>query len=135
MRTRSTGVISFSTVRMGFTFSVDPIHALAAPIRPPRLRNSSVSIANHIFSSRRASAAAAATCPASPPAAAAFAAARTRKPRPPAAVVESTTSTRSPPAPSRSSFSLAWRAASGVPDRPPEMWIETTSRPSAKSGS
>ena len=57
------------------------------------------------------------------------------KPSPPAAVVESITRMRSPPMPSRSSDSLAWRAASGVPDSPPEMWIETISRPSASSGS
>ena len=50
-------------------------------------------------------------------------------------MVESTTSMRSPPLPSRLSASLAWRAASGVPDRPPEMWTETTSPPSASSGS
>ena len=42
---------------------------------------------------------------------------------------------RSPPPPSRSRASFAWRAASGVPDRPPEMWIDTTSPPSAISGS
>ena len=57
------------------------------------------------------------------------------KPRPPAAVVESTTSIRSPPLPSRVSASFACRAASGVPDSPPEMWTETTSPPSASSGS
>ena len=57
------------------------------------------------------------------------------KPSPPAAVVESTTSMRSPPLPSRSSASLAWRAASGVPERPPEMWTDTISLPSASSGS
>ena len=47
MRTRSTGVISFWTVRIGLTRSVEPIQALAAPMRPPRRRNSSVSMANH----------------------------------------------------------------------------------------
>ena len=57
------------------------------------------------------------------------------KPSPPAAVVESTTSMRSPPLPSRVSASLAWRAASGVPERPPEMCTDTTSPPSASSGS
>jgi hypothetical protein len=39
---------------MGFTFRVDPIHALAAPMRPLRFRNSRVSTANQIFSSARA---------------------------------------------------------------------------------
>jgi hypothetical protein len=135
VRTRSTGVISFSTVRIGLTFSVEPIHALAAPMRPPRRRNSSVSIANHSFSSLRAAATCAATCLASLPSRAALAAASTMKPSPPAAVVESITWMRSPPPPSRSSDSLAWRAASGVPDRPPEMCTETISRPSASSGS
>jgi hypothetical protein len=50
-------------------------------------------------------------------------------------VVESTTSIRSPPLPSRVSVSLAWRAASGVPDSPPEMCTDTTSLPAASSGS
>ena len=54
VRTRSTGVISFSTVRIGFTRRVEPIQALAAPMRPPRLRNSSVSIPNQSRSSLRA---------------------------------------------------------------------------------
>jgi hypothetical protein len=135
VRTRSTGVISFSTVRIGFTRSVEPIQALAAPIRPPRFRNSSVSMANQSRSSLRASATCAATSLAEAPSRAAFAAASTMKPSPPAAVVESTTSMRSPPLPSRVSASFAWRAASGVPDRPPEMWTETTSPPPARSGS
>ena len=107
VRTRSTGVISFSTVRIGFTRSVEPIHALAAPMRPPRLRNSSVSIANQSRSSLRASATCLATSFALAPSRAAFAAASTMKPSPPAAVVESTTSMRSPPLPSRLSASLA----------------------------
>ena len=50
-------------------------------------------------------------------------------------MVESTTSMSSPPLPSRLSASLAWRAASGVPDSPPEIWTETTSPPSSSSGS
>ena len=54
MRTRSTGTSSLSTVRIGLIFSVEPIQALAAPIRPPRRRNSSVSTANHILNSARA---------------------------------------------------------------------------------
>ena len=45
VRTRSRGCISPSIVRIGLTFSVAPIHARAAPIRPPRRRNSSVSTA------------------------------------------------------------------------------------------
>ena len=135
VRTRSTGVISFSTVRIGFTRRVEPIHALAAPMRPPRLRNSSVSIANQSRSSLRASATCSAASFALAPSRAAFAAASTMKPSPPAAVVESTTSMRSPPLPSRVSASLAWRAASGVPERPPEMCTDTTSPPSARSGS
>jgi hypothetical protein len=43
---------------------------------------------------------------------------------------ESTTSTVAP-----SICSAAWRAASTVPEIPPEMWIETMSRPCAASGS
>ena len=54
VRTRSIGVISDSTVRIGLIFSAEPSHALAPAIRPPRRRYSSVSTANHIFSSRRA---------------------------------------------------------------------------------
>jgi hypothetical protein len=135
VRTRSTGVISFSTVRIGFTRSVEPIQALAAPIRPPRLRNSSVSIANQSRSSLRASATCSTTSLALAPSRAAFAAASTMKPSPPAAVVESNTSMRSPPLSSRVSVSLAWRAASVVPDRPPEMCTDTTSRPASSSGS
>ena len=104
-------------------------------MRPLRLRNSSVSIANHIFSSSRACFAAATTLAASAPRAALRAAASTTMPRPPAAVDESITCTRSPPLPSRSRASRAWRADSWVPDSPPEMWIDTTSRPSARSGS
>ena len=52
-------------------------------MRPPRLRNSSVSIANHIFSSRRASATRSATSEALAPSDTAFAAARAIRPRPP----------------------------------------------------
>ena len=55
-------------------------------------------------------------------------------PRPPQAVAESITVTRSSPVFS-SNAALACRALSYVPDIPPAMWIETTSRPSATSGS
>ena len=83
MRTRSTGTISLSTVRIGLIFSVEPIQALAAPIRPPRWRNSSVSTANHILSSARAASMLASTASRSPPSSAALAAARTIRPVPP----------------------------------------------------
>ena len=36
MRTRSTGVISYSSERIGLIFSVPPSHACALPMRPPR---------------------------------------------------------------------------------------------------
>ena len=49
VRTRSTGVISRLIVRIGLIFSAPPSHACAVPMRPPRLRNSSVSTANQIF--------------------------------------------------------------------------------------
>ena len=55
VRTRSIGVISDSTVRIGLIFSAEPSQAWAPAIRPPRRRYSSVSIANHIFSCARAS--------------------------------------------------------------------------------
>ena len=55
VRTRSTGVISSSRVRIGLIFSVEPSKAWAAPIRPPLRRYSSVSIANQILSASRAS--------------------------------------------------------------------------------
>jgi hypothetical protein len=42
-RTRFRGTTSRSIVRIGFTFSSCPAHALARPMRPPRRRNSSVS--------------------------------------------------------------------------------------------
>ena len=48
VRTRSTGVISLRSVRIGLTFSAEPSQACAAPMRPPRRRNSSVSTANQI---------------------------------------------------------------------------------------
>src|SRR3954452_23736200 len=62
---------------MGLIFSVEPSHADAAPMRPLRLRNSSVSIANHIFRAARASCTAFATSSRAAPRAAA------RAPRPP----------------------------------------------------
>ena len=48
VRTRSIGVISRSTVRIGLIFSAVPTHACAAPIRPPRRRYSSVSTQNQM---------------------------------------------------------------------------------------
>ena len=63
VRTRSTGCISPSIVRIGLTFSVAPIHARAAPIRPPRRRYSSVSTMTMILRFSRI-ARAAATAPA-----------------------------------------------------------------------
>ena len=48
MRTRSTGLISPSTVRIGLIFSAPPTHACAPPTRPPRRRYSSVSRQNQI---------------------------------------------------------------------------------------
>ena len=135
VRTRSTGVISFWTVRIGFTRSVEPIQALAAPIRPPRRRNSSVSIANQSRSSplrlaearddlggRRAR----------------RGAARGREDH----QAEAPGGGRGvehvhPLAPLALAVerSAARRADSGVPDRPPEMCTDTTSPPSARSGS
>ena len=49
VRTRSIGVISLSSVRIGLILSAVPSQADAAPIRPPRRRYSSVSTANHIL--------------------------------------------------------------------------------------
>ena len=119
VRTRSIGVISCSSVRIGLIFSVEPIHALAAPIRPLRFRNSSVSTANHILSEPRSSSARAATASASSAALSQpCAAPRTIRPMPPAELCELTTRTRSPPLPSFSSRSAAWRAESHVPGDP-----------------
>ena len=53
VRTRSTGVISSSSVRIGLICSAEPSQACAEPIRPPLRRYSSVSIENHIFSDSR----------------------------------------------------------------------------------
>src|SRR3954470_19270886 len=54
-------MISDSSERIGLIFSAAPSIACALPIRPPRCRESSVSIANQIFSPARASRAAGAT--------------------------------------------------------------------------
>ena len=116
VRTRSTGVISDSTVRIGLIFSAEPSHACAPAIRPPRRRYSSVSIANHSFSSARARRARSATAAASAPSRAAAAAASTTSPWPPQALAESITWTRSARAPS---CSRACSAARTVPDMPP----------------
>ena len=56
-------------------------------------------------------------------------------PWPPQAERLSQTVIRSPPLPSSTSCSRAWVAEPTVPEIPPEMWIETMSRPSASSGS
>ena len=53
-------------------------------------------------------------------------------PSAPQASFESMTSIR---APEPASSAAACRAASTVPEIPPEMWIETMSRPSRTSGS
>ncbi len=118
MRTRSTGVIWDSTVRIGLIFSVEPSQARAAPTRPPRRRNSMVSIANHIFSPSRASCVHARTSSPDLPARAAAAAASTQKASPPQALAESMTKMRSPPLPSSSSRCLACMADSNVPESP-----------------
>ena len=135
MRTRSIGVIWDSTVRIGLIFSVEPSQARAAPTRPPRRRNSIVSIANHIFRCSRASLhSARASTPESPRRAAA-AATMAMNPSPPQAVAESMMKMRSPPLPSSSRRCLACEADSHVPDRPAARCTETISRPSASSGS
>ena len=137
VRTRSTGVISSSRVRIGLIFSAEPIQARAPPIRPPRRRYSRVSIANHIFSSSRASLGAPRARPRRPAPAAAAAGrgqhAEAHGRRQP--VRQSKTWIRSPPLPSSISRWRACTAASKVPEIPAEMWIETMSRPSSSSGS
>ena len=60
--------------------------------------------------------------------------ASTINPSPPHVVPESITSTLRPGCPAAIS-SAAWRADSAVPEMPPAMWTDTTSRPSATSGS
>ncbi len=136
MRTRSTGVISSSRVRIGLIFSAEPIQALAPPIRPPRRRYSRVSIANHIFSSSRVCWARASAASASlPPAAAAAAAERAEAHptggRPRVEEVDALAAL----ALVDQLRSRAWPAASKVPEIPAEMWIEAISRPSSSSGS
>jgi hypothetical protein len=111
VRTRSTGVISDSRVRIGLILSVDPTHARAAPTLPPRRRNSNVSTQNHIFSAARVAWARRTTPSTSTSSRAATAAARTTQPNPPQAVAESRTSMR-PGLPSSSSAALAARADS-----------------------
>jgi hypothetical protein len=134
VRTRSIGVISPSTVRIGLIFSAPPSHACAVPIRPPRRRNSSVSTANQIFAMSTALRTRAVTASMSPPARAAAAPASAERPMMPQALVVSMTSMRRCGLRARRSVA-AWRADSTVPEIPPEMWTETMSRPSSTSGS
>jgi hypothetical protein len=58
--------------------------------------------------------------------------ASTTIPSAPQASLESMTSMREP---DPASSAAACRAASTVPEMPPEMWIETMSRPSRTNGS
>ena len=97
VRTRSIGVISCSSVRIGLILSADPSHADAAPILPPRRRYSSVSTANHIFRCSRVVRMRSTTSSGDAPACAARAPASTMKAMPPAAVSESKTVMRSTP--------------------------------------
>ncbi len=94
-----------------------------------------MSIANHIRRASRASLTLVIVSSASCPAAAARAASIARIPWPPQAERLSQTVIRSPPLPSSTSWSRACVAESTVPEMPDEMWIETTSRPAASSGS
>ena len=112
VRTRSTGLISSSSVRIGLICSAEPSHACAEPIRPPLRRYSRVSIENHIFSvSRERAARSTASAPVAPPRAA-RAATIAIIPWPPQPVRLSSTWMRSPPAPESIS---AWRACSAEP--------------------
>ncbi len=126
VRTRSTGVISDSSERIGLIFRAPPSQAWAPPIRPPRRRYSSVSTANQIRRLSRAAWACAATSCSAPPACACAAAASSSRPRPPQTVRESSTSTR-PSKPRSASCARACSAESYVPDSAAEMWIETMS--------
>ena len=83
VRTRSTGVISSSRVRIGLICRAEPSHACAEPIRPPLRRYSSVSIANHILSPSRARSTAARTSVPGAPRSAARAAVSASRPDPP----------------------------------------------------
>jgi hypothetical protein len=76
----------------------------------------------------------AATCSTSPPARAAAAPAIAVTPSPPQAMRESMTSMRRPGWALVAS-AAAWRADSIVPEIPPAMCTDTTSRPAATSGS
>jgi hypothetical protein len=75
VRTRSTTLNPNSPIKIGLRSSADPSHAAAPPIRPPRLRYSSVSTTTHCLTSWRARRVAAITPEPSSPAAAARAAA------------------------------------------------------------
>ena len=131
-RARS-GVISASSVRIGLIFSGVPSYAWAAPMRPPRRRNSSVSTQNQTSGARRASWALAVTArgrrrasPRPRRRARRARARRTRSPRP-----RPRSRLRRPARPA----SAACRADSQVPEMPPERWIETMSfhpRPGAR---
>ena len=133
VRTRSTGVISDSTVRIGLIFSAEPSHAWAPAIRPPRRRYSSVSIANHSFSSARAR----------------RARSRDRRRRQRRRARRPRRRARPGPGrrrrwpnrprargrPATPNCSRACSAARTVPDIPPARWIETMSLPASSSGS
>ena len=133
VRTRSIGVISDSTVRIGLIFSADPSHAWAPAIRPPRRRYSSVSIANHIFSAD------ARLARMLDHLGAAGADARGRGGRqdhqPLAAAGGRRVQHVDAAGRARPSCSRACSAAPTVPDIPPARWIETISLPASSSGS
>ena len=90
---------------------VPPSQACALPIRPPRLRYSSVSTQNQIRSALRVSRTRATTASLSAPPRAAAHAASASSPVPPQALSLSITATRSP-RPRSASSACAWRAAS-----------------------
>ena len=90
-------MISCSSVRIGLIFSAEPSHADAAPMRPPRRRYSSVSTANHIFSSRARSCGRARPPRPRPARLRRARPGERHQPQPPAALSESITVTRSTP--------------------------------------
>ena len=93
-----------------------------------------MSTANQIFGRVDASRARAATASTSPPAVAAAAAASDRAR--PITAAGACVDDLDPALRLRSASSAAaWRADSTVPEIPPEMWIETMSRPASTSGS
>ena len=132
MRTRSTGVISASSERIGLICSAPPSQAWALPMRPPRCRYSSVSRQNQIRSAARASRARATTASLSAPARGGRGGREHEQPS--AAAGRFAVDHLDPLAEAALGEQRLGpgAAASKVPEMPPARWIETMSWPAVE---